>query len=82
MASNFSDQSYIESRFIDEKFRFNNLVEFKSYKHNETGLTVNFADVSGSLYTMAVVIPVLIYLSSLYPLTHTLSLSPFFFILF
>lgn len=58
MASQFSLKSKIDSVSIEEEFRLNNLNGFKTYKHNDTGLNVNFANISGPLYTMAVVVPV------------------------
>lgn len=60
MSSNFTLQSRIDCESIEEKFRFNNLIGFKRFKHSNTGLNVNFANVAGPLYTMAVVVPVLI----------------------
>lgn len=58
MTSHFTLQSKIDFESIEEGFIFNNLLGFKSFKHNDTGLNVNFANVSGPLYTMAVVVPV------------------------
>ena len=48
---------------MEETFRFNNLTGFKSFKHSNTGLNVNFANVAGPLYTMAVVVPVIVKVS-------------------
>jgi hypothetical protein len=58
MDSQFSLQSRINCDELDENQRFNNLIGFKRFKHNDTGLNMNFADVSGPLFTMAVVVPV------------------------
>jgi len=58
MASQFSLQSSINCDEFDENQRFNNLLSFKRFNHNDTGLNLNLADVSGPLFTMAVVVPV------------------------
>lgn len=58
MNSKFIVQSVVDHDSIEEKYRFNNLLGFKSLKHLNTGLKVNFANVAGPLYTIAVVVPV------------------------
>lgn len=60
MTSHFSLHSAIDCSKVDEneKLNFSNLIGFKRFKHCDTGLNINFANVSGPLYTMAVVVPV------------------------
>ena len=36
-----------------------NIIGFKSFKHEDTGLNVNISNVIGPIYSMSVVIPVL-----------------------
>ena len=61
MAAQFSLQSVIDCKNADENdaLNFSNFIGFKRFIHSDTGLNVNLANVSGPLYTLAVVVPVL-----------------------
>lgn len=58
MAEGFTLQSSVDCAALPQEDRFNNLLGFKAYRHDATGLTVLMADMASPLYSMSVVVPV------------------------
>jgi hypothetical protein len=56
--NSYSLESDVDCSSINENLRFANLLGFRRFKHQDNGIKVNFANVEGPLYTIAVVVPV------------------------